>query len=89
MKGSLIARRLGSAVRRRREALDLGQAEIARKLQMSRLYYDSIECGERNVSMDTLERLCRVLRVKAWELMQQAEGRSSSKSRKRAPRRSA
>jgi transcriptional regulator with XRE-family HTH domain len=40
---------------------------------MHRTYYGAIERGQKNVRLETLERICAVLKISMWEVMQDAE----------------
>jgi transcriptional regulator with XRE-family HTH domain len=73
MKGNSLSVRLGLAVRQRREALGIRQQDVARRLKMHRTYYGAIERGQKNVRLDTLGRICAVLKIQMWELMQEVE----------------
>jgi transcriptional regulator with XRE-family HTH domain len=65
--------RIGLAVRRQRESLGVRQEDVAKKLKMHRTYYGAIERGQKNVRLETLERICAVLKIPMWEVMQEAE----------------
>ena len=65
--------RIGLAVRQRRESLGVRQEDVAKKLKMHRTYYGAIERGQKNVRLETLERICAVLKISMWEVMQDAE----------------
>jgi transcriptional regulator with XRE-family HTH domain len=69
--------RIGLAVRERREALGIRQEDVAKRLNMHRTYYGAIERGQKNVRLDTLERICAVLKTQMWAVMQEAEERES------------
>ena len=40
---------------------------------MHRTYYSAIERGQKNLRIQTLERICAVLKLQMWEVMQDAE----------------
>ena len=41
---------------------------------MHRTYYSAIERGEKNLQLDTLQRICAGLGVATWEVLRDAEG---------------
>jgi len=67
-----LPQRLGKAFRKRREALGISQERFADEIGMHRTYYSAIERGEKNLQLDTLERLSRGLRAPLWEVFQEA-----------------
>ena len=73
MKSQKVAERLGAAIRRRREALDLSQEAFADQIEMHRTYYSAIERGEKNLQLSTLDRVCVGLGTTIWELFRSAE----------------
>ncbi len=68
-----LAQRLGKALRVRREATGCSQEAFADRINMHRTYYSAIERGEKNLQLDTLQRICHGLGVKLWEVMRDAE----------------
>lgn len=56
-----INQRFGRAVRRRRRELDLSQEELAERAELHRTYVSSIERGERNPSLENIEKLAKAL----------------------------
>ena len=60
---SNIKKRFGKAIRRRRRELDLSQEELAEKAELHRTYISSIERGDRNVSIDNIEKLVKALDI--------------------------
>lgn len=64
--------RIGAAVRTRREAQGYSQESYADMIRMHRAYYSAIERGERNITIRTLESICKGLGVKMWEVMKDA-----------------
>jgi transcriptional regulator with XRE-family HTH domain len=64
--------RLGLAIRSRRESQGYSQESYADTIRMHRTYYSAIEMGEQNVTIDTLETICKGLGVRMWEVMKDA-----------------
>jgi transcriptional regulator with XRE-family HTH domain len=65
--------RLGQAVRELRSAAGYSQESFAAKIKVHRTFMGTIERGNTNVSLDTLERLARGLQMGVWELLRIAE----------------
>jgi transcriptional regulator with XRE-family HTH domain len=51
----------------------LSQEALVDLANLHRTYVSSVERGERNISIDNIERICNVLGVKPYELMGQAD----------------
>lgn len=64
---------LGFALRARRTALGLSQEAFADQIQMHRTYYSAIERGEKNLQLNTLQKVCAGLKVAVWEVVREAE----------------
>ena len=64
---------LGKAFRKRREALGFSQESYADEIGMHRTYYSAIERGEKNLQLDTLQRVCEGLQITIWEVFKEAE----------------
>ncbi|MDI1444875.1 helix-turn-helix transcriptional regulator [Polyangium sp. 6x1] len=64
---------MGRIVRDRREALGLTQEELGERCNLHRTYIGSIERGERNLSLQNIERIAHALEILAWELVRAAE----------------
>jgi transcriptional regulator with XRE-family HTH domain len=73
MTANLI-QRLGKALRARRERSGYSQEGFADHIGMHRTYYSAIERGEKNLQLDTLERICTGLRCQMWEVLKEAGG---------------
>mgnify|MGYP001799791307 FL=1 len=58
-----IKQRFGLAVRRRRRELDLSQERLAEMCELHRTYISSIERGERNPSLENVERISKGLDI--------------------------
>ncbi len=63
---------LGMAFRRRREALGFSQESFADEIGMHRTYYSAIERGEKNLQLDTLQKVCEGLQAEIWEVFKEA-----------------
>ncbi|MFB9068303.1 helix-turn-helix domain-containing protein [Pseudofulvimonas gallinarii] len=63
MKPDEVMNRLGSAIRARREALNVSQEAFADMIEMHRTYYSAIERGEKNLQLSTLLRVSQGLGV--------------------------
>jgi transcriptional regulator with XRE-family HTH domain len=72
MKKTPSLQRIGTAIRKRRESEGLSQEGYADKIRMHRTYYSAIERGEQNITVETLERICKGLGVKMWEVLRDA-----------------
>jgi transcriptional regulator with XRE-family HTH domain len=64
-----IVKLLATNVRALRHALDVSQEELAARCGLHRTYVGSVERGERNVTLSTLEVLASVLGVSVPELL--------------------
>jgi transcriptional regulator with XRE-family HTH domain len=73
MEATLLER-LGRALRKRREALGFSQESFADEIEMHRTYYSAIERGEKNLQLDTLQKVASGLDCPLWELFREAEG---------------
>ena len=59
--------------RKHREALGFIQESFADDIGMHRTYYSAIERGEKNLELDTLQKVARGLKKPLWELLREAE----------------
>lgn len=66
-------KRLGKAIRARREAAGYSQEGFADAIGMHRTYYSAIERGEKNLQLDTLARVCKGLGCRIWEPIKDAD----------------
>jgi transcriptional regulator with XRE-family HTH domain len=57
MEKVTVQKQLAQAIRARREILKFSQESFADSIGMHRAYYSAIERGERNITIDTLERV--------------------------------
>ena len=58
-----INQRFGKAIRRRRRELDLSQEQLAERAELHRTYISSIERGQRNPSLENIEKLAKALEI--------------------------
>lgn len=70
-----LRKRIGHALRQRREATGLSQESFAPLAGMHRTYYSNIERGIKDMQIETLERVCKALRVPLWAILKDAEER--------------
>ena len=56
-------------IRRLRHERGVSQQDFALTIEMDRTYFGAVERGERNVSIDNLERIALGLGVPAWQLL--------------------
>jgi transcriptional regulator with XRE-family HTH domain len=68
-----LIKRVGKAIRARREALGLTQEDFADQVEMHRAYYWRVEHGQKDVRLSTLERVCESLNVSVSQLLREAE----------------
>ena len=68
-----LMQRLGKALRSRREAAGYSQESFADKIGMHRAYYSAIERGEKNLQIDTLQRVCDGLAVRMHDVLKDAD----------------
>ena len=73
MEPGTVQRAVGANVRRLREGRGLSQEAFARELDYHRTYIGGVERGERNLTLQSVERLARALDVAPWELLQPSE----------------
>lgn len=71
MEVSRLNRILGANVRRLRVQQNLSQEGFADKCGLHRTYIGSVERGERNVTLVTVERLAAALNVQPIDLMKE------------------
>ena len=68
-----LPHRLGKAFRKRREALGFSQESYADEIGMHRTYDSATERGEKNLQLDTLQKVCEGLQTSIWEVFRDAE----------------
>jgi len=70
MKKSKLAIAAGRAIRAHREHAGYSQESFADHVGMHRAYYSAIERGEKNVTLVTLNRVAKGLRLTLSELLE-------------------
>ncbi len=70
---SPLLQQLGKALRERRAAAGYSQEGFADLIGMHRTYYSAIERGEKNLQLDTLQKVCLGLNCKPWEVLREAD----------------
>ena len=65
--------RLGKAIRRLREQAGYSQEAFADACGLHRTYVGAVERGEKNISLDNIERIAKKLGLTAGELLMEAE----------------
>ena len=68
-----LRKKLGQAIRRLREKAGVSQETFAHQCGLARSYMGAVERGEKNVSIDNIEKIAKGLRVRTWELLAEAE----------------
>ncbi|CAM4541143.1 MULTISPECIES: helix-turn-helix transcriptional regulator [Myxococcus] len=76
-----LATRIGSAAREARTQLGLTQAEVAEKLGLAHMVYSRLERGKMLPSVQTLLRMCAVLRIGSDELLGLADAEEGKGAR--------
>lgn len=66
---SEVSRRFGEKVRKLRKERGISQEELAGRAGLHRTYVSSVERGERNVSLETIDKLARGLGFPMSDLM--------------------
>lgn len=66
---SEIAVQFGDKLRRLRNAHGVSQEDLAARARLHRTYVSSVERGERNVSLETIQKLARALDLPMQDLM--------------------
>ena len=65
--------KIGSNIRKRREALDYSQETLAEKAGLDQTYISGIECGKRNPGIKNVARIAKALKVTTSELCKGVE----------------
>ncbi len=76
MKNTVLAQLFGIVVRRMRSEAGLSQEEFAVRCHLHRTYIGSIERGEKNVTLETANKIANALEVNLSVLVLQMEQQS-------------
>ena len=66
---SIAKIRFGARLRHAREEMQLSQEVLAEKAGLHRTYIGQVERGERNISIDNMERLANAVALPLWEML--------------------
>ena len=69
--GGALLKRIGSTIRKRRQALRMSQFTMADKARLSPTYVSQIEAGKRNPTAITLDRIATALQTKMFDLFKE------------------
>ncbi|RHO87126.1 XRE family transcriptional regulator [Ruminococcus sp. AF41-9] len=75
---SEIRIKFGRTLRRLRKNQGVSQEAFADKCDLHRTYVSDVERGERNISLENIEKIAKVLNVKISELFREVENESDS-----------
>ena len=75
---SEIRIKFGRTLRRLRKNQGVSQEAFADKCDLHRTYVSDEERGERNISLENIEKIAKVLNVKISELFREVENESDS-----------
>lgn len=67
-KNAKLPKALGSRIQRARKQTSLTQEDVAEKVGISRAYMGYIEQGRYSASLEVIEKIARVLKVKMSDL---------------------
>jgi len=70
---TILMRRIGQSIRLCRKRAGYTQEHLAGLIGMHRTYYSAIERGEKNLQIDTLQRICAGLGVPVWEVLRDTD----------------
>jgi transcriptional regulator with XRE-family HTH domain len=65
-------------IRRERLRANLSQESLAHKAEIHRTYIGAVERGEKNISIDSLEKIAAALQINPSELMERGHDEAAS-----------
>ncbi|KQT57542.1 XRE family transcriptional regulator [Aureimonas sp. Leaf460] len=65
----ILRRIIATNIRKLRTEKGLSQQALALEIDMDRTYVGGVERGERNLSIDNLERIAAGLQIEPWKLL--------------------
>ncbi len=68
-----IRKQVGKKVKQLRQESELSQEALAHLAELDRTYIPSIEKGERNVSLEVIQKLSKAFKIKISELLKGIE----------------
>lgn len=66
-----IKKVLGLNIRRKRREINISQEKLAERSGLHRTYVGAIERGERNVSLENMQRIAKALDLQVSELLKE------------------
>lgn len=75
-----LRKNLGFAIRRLRKEAGYSQEAFADLVGVHRTYMGAVERGERNISLDNIEKIARALKLSAGQLLIEAQRHPSGGS---------
>ena len=69
MKATPTRKKLGSKIRKLRQAMKMSQEELGFQASLHRTYIGAIERAEQNVSVDNIHKIAKALKVSDSELL--------------------
>jgi len=73
-----IRTKVGSKIKKVRETKGISQKDLAYDADLDRSYIASIEVGKRNVSIISLEKIAKALKIPLYELFTEQEDESKN-----------
>ena len=74
MNNRALAKRIGALIRQLRQEAGMSQEEFADRCGLHRTYIGSVERGEKAITIETAQKIVKVLGVSLSQFFQQLEG---------------